>query len=146
MYEFGYYGYDMAELILDFRNLKTFGPIWRELHLEQSYDESYLEQIKNDTENIYQNIPENLHHDLRLAIIKDYQLMASYLVSGEENDKIAFMFLCYANGEVPILLFDSKYNLEYAFIKLKVAARIAKLRNRANYKSKLIKRIKGLNF
>lgn len=127
---------DTAEKILVDRDFKTFEPIWTELHLEQPYDKIYSECIKNDAKDIYYNIPEELHHELRFAISEDYELMANYLVCGENNSLIASMISDYMHKEIPTDLsmsFTDK-SVQEIFKEIQLSVRISKLRERANKK------------
>ncbi|MDY0931630.1 hypothetical protein [Chryseobacterium sp. CFBP8996] len=127
---------DTAEKILVDRDFKTFEPIWTELHLEQPYDEYYSKQIKNDAEDVYNNIPKELHHELRLAISEDYEIMANYLISGEDDSRIASMISDYMHNEIPTDLSMSltDKSVQEIFKEIQLSVRISKLRERANKK------------
>jgi len=132
---------DWAEELLAQRYYSGFEDIWVELSdncPEKSSDDST--QIQNAMKEIKQHIPKELHHELALCIYEDFDLLARYVVAGEDNRYIASMCLCYAEGYIPMLALEpTNKSLQDAYTEFKMKMKIGEtlkkfIHNRADDK------------
>lgn len=117
---------DWAEELLAQRYYNGFEDIWVELSDNCpgiSSDDST--QIKNATKEIKPHISKELHHELALCIYEDFDLIARYVVAGEDNRYIASMCLCYAEGNIPMLTLEpANKSLQDAYSEFKMKMKI----------------------
>lgn len=109
-----------AEEILALRYYSEFEHRWTELSENSPIiNDSQLDKIKSYSEEIYQILPKELHHELSLCIYEDFELLATYLVTNEDNRYIAEMLLSYADRNIPSLYLEkSDKNIQEALNEL----------------------------
>lgn len=97
-------------------------------------NEQYNE-IKSASKEICDNIRKDLHHEIVSCIYEDFELIATYLIAGEDNKYIAGMCLSYMEEEIPLLdMISTRRSLQEVFNEFQLSVRISKLRDRANKK------------
>lgn len=129
----------MIKDILAQRENEIFKSVWIELNNNRPCVENcHLKQIKRDIEKIQKAIPKNLDQELAKAICADYDLMASYLISGQDNKRISGMFTSYVKKNIPVSNFLLGYrNLQYALHILRTPLRVARMQERIIQKRNL---------
>ncbi|MDY0931629.1 hypothetical protein [Chryseobacterium sp. CFBP8996] len=119
----------IAESFVFYRQHNQF-----ELHLIELYRDSpiisnyFSEQIKNGVDEISKKLPENLYQDLAHCICNDYEIIATYLINGDNNSCVASMCLSYSKGEIPMVTFDyTNKTLEDAFMEFKMMMKMGEV-------------------
>lgn len=127
---------DWAEELLAQRYYSEFENLLEELHDNcPDISNNQYDQIMAASNEISDNICKDLHHELIACICEDFELIATYLIAGENDKYIAGMCLSYTQGEIPMLSIDpTDKSLQEVFKNFQLSVRISRLRDRASKK------------
>lgn len=130
---------DWAEELLAQRYYSEFENLLEELHDNcPDISNNQYDQIMAASNEISDNICKDLHHELLACICGDFELIATYLIAGENDKYIAGMCLSYMEGEIPMLSIDpTDKSLQEVFKNFQLSVRISKLRDSAKHKGNL---------
>jgi hypothetical protein len=88
--------------IISRRDFSEFSSVWEELSDDRpNLNEDDDKIVKLLCEEVYNNIPKGIHHELSNMVVSDFELILTYLISGEHNPYLSCLFWCYCIKVIP---------------------------------------------
>ncbi|KFF11067.1 hypothetical protein IW15_18090 [Chryseobacterium soli] len=119
---------DWAEELLAQRYYSEFENLWEKLSDDRSeISKDQYDQIISASKEISDKICEDLHHELIACICEDFELIATYLIAGENDKHIAGMLQSYINNEIPtdLSMKSTDKSLQEIFNEFQITVRIS---------------------